>query len=473
MIPPSHRKVLPGLMACALFMETLDVTIISTAIPEIARDLGSDPISLKLALTAYLLSLAVFIPMSGWMADRLGARRVFCTAIGVFTLGSALCGLAGSLFWLVLARLIQGLGGAMMLPVARLVLMRAYPKEELVRATNYATIPSLIGPTLGPVVGGAIATYASWRWVFLVNLPFGLLGLLLAWRFVPDYRDPNVRPLDRVGFALFGIALASGSFGFESIGEAFISPMAQLGLLATSLTALALYIVHAQGRTAAFLNLALLQVRTFRITVLGSLLSRLGIGGVPFLLPLLLQLGLGMRPLRAGALVVPVSLAMILMKFCVKPILRRHGFRSTLCTNTFFLGICIALFATVGPKTSDPVIVVLAFAYGMLASLQFSCMNVLTYVDIGRADMGDATGIASTVQQFSMSFGVGVSALCLNAFIQSGGLAMDGAGAYQASFACLGLITSASAVVFSRLLENDGAAASGAQRCTLREKAHV
>ncbi|RYF12283.1 MAG: MFS transporter [Deltaproteobacteria bacterium] len=455
-----HRWVIPWLMACALFMETLDVTIISTVLPEIAQDLHVTAVSLKLALTAYLLSLAVFIPISGWMAERFGARRVFASAIAIFTLGSALCGAASSLPWLVVARLIQGLGGAMMLPVSRLILMRSFPKADFVRVTNYATVPALLGPALGPLVGGIIATHTTWRWVFYVNLPFGAIGLALTLRYLPRLQTPSTRTLDRRGFVLFGLGLAGLSFGFESIGESYLTVVQQLLLLGLAAACMAWYVHHAARCAQPFLRLQLLDVSTFRVTLVGSLLGRLGIGGVPFLLPLMFQLGMHMSPLRSGALVMPIAAAMILMKFFVKPILTRWGFRRVLLLNTLLLGASIAQFALIDASSAPWSMVAVAFCYGLLASLQFSCMNVLTFVDIKAKEMGDAASISSTVQQFATSLGVAVSALALGLFTPAGqeaGLL----GAFHHAFVCVGVITMLSSYTFASLRPDAGSEASG------------
>ena len=447
-------------MACALFMETLDVTIISTSIPQIARDLAVPAVTLKLALTAYLLSLAVFIPASGWAAERYGGRRVFSAAVALFTLGSVLCAGAHSLVALVLARLLQGLGGSMMLPVARLLLMRSVPKSSLVRATNYVTIPSLIGPALGPVVGGLITTFTSWRWVFWVNVPFGILALALTLRHV-KHEPSSVRALDRRGFLLVGAALAGLSFGFEAIGEDLLAPQTIAMLLGGACMSLAAYAWHARGHQAPFINIRLFKIPTFSLTILGSLVSRLGIGEVPFLLPLMLQLGLSYSPLRAGALTTPVAVGMIVMKTLVKPILRRIGFRRTLVANTLALG---ATIAALGCATHAPPlwgIAAMAFCYGMLASLQFSCMNVLTFVDIEQHDMGDASSIASTVQQFSMSLGVGIGALCLMLCSPQAPHATPPKSAFEFAFFIIGGVTLVSSAIFLRLLPHAGQEASG------------
>lgn len=458
-----------ALMACALFMETLDVTIISTSIPKIAIDLGVHAVTLKFALTAYLLSLAVFIPASGWAAERFGGRRVFSSAVALFTLGSVCCAAAQGLVGLVLARLLQGLGGAMMLPVARLLLMRSVPKSAMVRATNYVTIPSLVGPALGPLVGGIITTYVSWRWVFWVNVPFGIAALWVTHRYVHDGPSP-VRSLDMRGFILVGVALSALSFGFETLGEDLLSP-SQIGVLfALSGLTLAAYAWHASRHPAPFVNTQLFRVPTFALTVVGSLVSRLGIGGVPFLLPLMLQLGLSYSPLRAGVLTMPVALGMILMKTLVKPILRTFGFRTTLVANTLALGATIALLGQAGPATPLWGVALMAFGYGMLASLQFSCMNVLTFVDVEPARMGDATSIASTVQQFSMSLGVGSSALCLTILgpvSQQGSPPRSG---FALAFVVIGVITFISSAVFLRLRVDAGQEASGHTAAACRKE---
>ncbi|HEY8923530.1 MAG TPA: MFS transporter, partial [Polyangia bacterium] len=305
--PGGSRRLVPWLVALAFFMESLDTTILNTAVPTIARALGIVPLSMKSVLSSYTLSLAVFIPVSGWMADRFGTRRVFASAIGVFTLGSALCGMATDIRLLVACRVIQGLGGAMMVPVGRLTLVRTIPRSQLVRATAFVAIPSLIGPMLGPLAGGLIVRYFHWRVIFLVNVPVGLAGLYTVWRHLPDYRAERVQRLDLLGLVLFGCGIALLSYVLEVFGEHRLGAPEILGLLAIALVLLAAYVGHAMNTPHPLLRLGLFRGRTFRTAVAGSFLTRLGVGGLPFLLPLMYQVGLGYSAVESGLLILPQS----------------------------------------------------------------------------------------------------------------------------------------------------------------------
>lgn len=456
---PRHKKLIPWIVSCALFMENLDSTILTTAIPTIAKDFLVSPLQLKLALTAYLISLAVFIPASGWVAEAYGFRRVFSAALLIFTGGSLLCGLAQSLGQMVTARMVQGVGGALMVPTARFLLMRTYPKDQLVRITNLVTIPALVGPTLGPLVGGALTTYAHWRFIFLLNLPMGILGFWAARRALDKDPGRDIAPLDVRGFALCGLGLCGLSFGLESLGEPFMSLGAQATLWAVSASLLLAYGVHARGHAAPFLRLSLFKVPTFRIGVLASLASRLGVGGVPFLLPLLYQTCLHYPPLKAGLITLPLSLGMLGMKVYITPLLRRFGFRRLLMVNSILLGMCILQFSRIDAQTPLYMMLWASLVYGAVASIQFSCMNVLVYVDLPTARMGDATSIFSTIQQFSMGLGVGFSALCVARL--SGGAEQPGVHAYRGTFLILALMTCASSAVFARLSRDAGDDASG------------
>src|SRR5216683_592744 len=320
-VRPALRFLVPLIVACALFMENLDSTVIATALPQIAASLGEDPLRLNLAITAYLLSLAVFIPLSGWVADRYGARRVFRAAIVIFTVGSACCGLANSLPELVAARILhQGLGGAMMVPVGRLVMLRAVPKSELVRAMSYLTVPALVGPVLGPPLGGLIVTYSSWRWIFFINLPIGLLGIVLATLFIEDVRETAMWPLDVRGFLLAGLGLSGLMFGFETAGRGVLPGSLVAVLLAVGALALALYVLHARVIAAPIIDLRLLSIPTFAGAIIGGSIFRIGVGALPFLLPLMLQLGFGLSPFASGLLTFASAAGALTMKFTAAPI---------------------------------------------------------------------------------------------------------------------------------------------------------
>jgi len=366
------KRVLPWLVAVGFFMESLDTTILNTAVPTIAQALGVQFLSMKAVLASYTLSLAVFIPISGWMANRFGTRRVFASAIGIFTLGSFLCGISTDIHMLVACRVLQGCGGAMMLPVGRLTLVRTFAKSELITAMSFVAIPGLIGPMLGPIMGGLIVGYFHWRVIFFVNIPIGLLGLYMVYKHLPNYFEKTNYPLDIVGLVLFGSGIALLSYVLEIFGDHSLSGREILGLLAISAALLATYGFHNIRTAHPLLNLGLLRIRTFRVAVSGNMFTRLGIGGIPFLLPLLYQVGLGYTAIQSGLLIMPQAMAAMSLKLILSKILKRFGYRRVLMTNTLMLGALIMLFATIGVGTAAWLIVVMAFCYGFLSSLQYS-----------------------------------------------------------------------------------------------------
>lgn len=408
---------MPWLVAVAFFMQSLDTTILNTAVPNIARALQVAPLSMKSVLASYTLSLAVFIPVSGWMANRFGTRRVFAGAIGLFALGSLLCGLSRNIHWLVAFRVLQGCGGAMMVPVGRLTLVRALPKSQLVRAMSFVAVPALVGPMLGPVAGGLITHYFHWSVIFFINVPIGLVGLYLVYRNLPDYREDRTPPLDLPGLALFSAGIALLSYVLEVFGEHRLSTSAVLALLALSALLLAAYGLRATHTVHPLLQLGLFRIRTFRAAVSGSFFTRIGIAGIPFLLPLLYQVGLGYNAIQSGLLMMPQALAAMGLKMTVPAILARFGYRTVLVANTVLLGLLIALFATIGIATPVWLIVVLSFTYGFFQSLQFTSMNTLVYADVSAKAAAGASTIASTAQQLSMSFGVATASLVAASFL--------------------------------------------------------
>jgi len=452
------RRLVPWLVALAFFMESLDTTILNTAVPTIARALGIVPLSMKSVLSSYTLSLAVFIPVSGWMADRFGTRRVFASAIGVFTLGSALCGIATDIRLLVACRVIQGLGGAMMVPVGRLTLVRTIPRSELVRATAFVAIPSLIGPMLGPLAGGLIVRYFHWRVIFLINVPVGLVGLYLVWRHLPDYRAERVQRLDYLGLVLFGCGIALLSYVLEVFGEHRLGAPEILGLLAIALVLLGAYVGHATTAAHPLLRLGLFRGRTFRTAIAGSFVTRLGVGGLPFLLPLLYQVGLGYNAVQSGLLILPQSFAAMSLRLAMPKLLSRFGYRRVLLVNTVAIGVLIGLFALVGPRTPVWLIAAQAFCFGFFSSFQYTSMNTLAYADIAERDTSMASTMASATQQLSMSFGVASASLVVAVFIPES--ARDNPaevvhGIHRALVA-LGALTIFSTLLFRRLKPTDG-----------------
>jgi EmrB/QacA subfamily drug resistance transporter len=453
------KRLLPWLVAVAFFMEALDATILNTAVPAIARALQVAPLSMKAVLSSYTLAVAVFVPLSGWMADRFGTRRVFSTAIAVFTTGSLLCGLSSSIHALVACRVLQGMGGAMLVPVGRLTIVRAVPKTELVRAMSFVVIPALIGPMLGPVAGGFIVHYLPWRTIFFVNVPIGLLGLYLVYRHLPDFREPRDWPLDWVGMVLFSSGLALLSYVLEIFGEHTLSGREILGLLAISLALLGAYGRYALTTPHPLLRFSLARIRTFRIAVGGGFLTRLAAGGMPFLLPLLYQVGLGYTPVQAALLIVPQPLAAMSLKMTVPTILKRYGYRRVLLWNTICMGALIALFSLIGPGTPVWQIVLQGFMFGFSLSMQYSSTNTLVYADIAAPDSSMASTISSTMQQLSMSFGVALASLVAALFLPDRfhSNATQMLYGLHWAFIALGALTIASALIFNTLRTGDGA----------------
>jgi EmrB/QacA subfamily drug resistance transporter len=458
---PGHsvasKRLLPWLVAVAFFMESLDTTILNTAVPAISAALHVGPLSMKAVLASYTLSLAVFIPISGWVADRFGTRRVFATAIGLFTLGSLLCGLSSNIHVLVACRILQGCGGSMMVPVGRLTLVRTFAKTDLLRTMSFVSIPALVAPMLGPIAGGLIVDYLHWRVIFFLNIPIGLIGLILVYLHLPDYRE-ETHPLDTVGLILFGSGIALLSYVLEVFGEHTLSVTEISGLTAISLTLLAGYWLHAKTLAYPLLELSLFKIRTFRAAVSGSFFTRLGIGGVPFLLPLLYQVGLGFTPVQSGLLIMPQAIAAMSMKVIMPRLLSAIGYRGVLISNTLVLGLLLLLFATIGLHTPIWAIVLLAFLYGAFTSLQYTSMNTLVYADTTDEQSSAASSIASTMQQMSISFGVATAGLATAFFVPSSG--QSGAtemihGIHKALVA-LGILTIVSTVVFHRLKPGDG-----------------
>ena len=454
----SVKRLLPWLVAVAFFMQSLDTTILNTAVPAIAHAMDVTPLDVKSVLASYTLSLAMFIPVSGWMADRFGTRRVFASAIGLFTLGSILCGLSTSLEMLVVCRVVQGAGGAMMVPVGRLTLARTYGKADLVRAMSFVAIPSLIGPMVGPVAGGLMVTYLHWRGVFDVNVPVGLLGIWFVLRHLPDYRAAEVHRLDLVGLVLFGGGIALLSYVLEVFGEHRLATAEVAGLLALALALLTGYGLRSRRLAHPLLALALFRIRTFRAAVAGGFVTRLGLGGIPFLFPLLYQVGLGLSPIQSGLLVLPQAIASLGMKTIMPVVLARLGYRTVLVGNTVLVGLLIMTFATVGADTPAWRIVLQAFVLGFFTSMQYTSMNTLVFADISGGQTAGASTISATGQQLSISFGVAGAALIAALFVPDGMHAHPAAIVHgtQQAFLVLGGLTVLAATVFLELRPDDG-----------------
>lgn len=403
-------------VACALFMENLDSTVISTSLPAIAMDLHEDPISLKLALTSYLVSLAIFIPASGWAADRFGARLIFRIAILVFTLGSILCGFSGTLPELVGARVIQGLGGAMMTPVGRLLLLRSVERPDLVTALSYLTIPALLGPITGPLVGGFITTYFHWRWIFWINVPVGAVGIVLATMFIKDVRGEAAWPLDVKGFVLCGFGLAFLLFGLGGAGRGLIPGQAVIFLVASGALALTAYVWHARRAAFPLIDLKLLSIKTFRASVVGGSLFRIGIGSIPFLLPLMLQAGFGKNALQSGAITFIASAGAMAMKATAAPILRIFGFRRVLIFDAILSAAFLGSYGLFTPSTPVVLMMSVLLVGGFVRSLEFTSINAIAYAEIESVNISRAVSFASVAQQLALSLGVAAGAGALQGF---------------------------------------------------------
>jgi EmrB/QacA subfamily drug resistance transporter len=449
------------IIATALFMENMDGTVLATSLPAIAADLHQDPIVLKLALTSYMLTLAVFIPASGWVADKLGARTVFCTAIVVFTLGSVLCGASTSLPTLIAARVFQGLGGAMMVPVGRLVLLRSIPKSEMVDSLAYLTVPALLGPVLGPPLGGFITTYFHWRWIFWINVPIGVVGVLLTLRFIANVREQDVAAFDTKGFFLSGAGLLSLVFGLTVIGRG-VAPWAVVAaLIVSGAVLLRLYVGHARRSPDAILDLNLLKLPTFFAGVVGGFLFRLGIGAIPFLMPLLLQIGFGLSPFESGSLTFAAAAGAMAMKFSASRLIKHFGFRAILVANALISAVFLASYGLVGAHTPHALIFFGLLIGGFFRSLEFTALNAIGYADVPSARMSRATSFASVSQQMSQAVGVAVAAASVQSLQWAFGDATLAPRDMQLSFFVVAGVSAISTLIFWRLKPDAGAEVSG------------
>ncbi|NWK76735.1 DHA2 family efflux MFS transporter permease subunit [Aquitalea sp. LB_tupeE] len=448
----------PLIIATALFMENMDATVISTSLPAIAQDLQVDPVALKLALTSYLVSLAVFIPVSGWMADRFGAQRIFRSAILVFMVGSVLCGFSGSLESFVLARFVQGMGGAMMVPVGRLVILRTTRKDELVRALSYLTIPALLGPVIGPPLGGFITTYFHWRWIFFINIPIGLLGMVLAGRYIENLRDENVPALDKTGFFLTGVGLSMLMLGLATEGKHMLSANLSLTVSMAGAVMLLAYLLHYRRVDEPLLDLSLLRLPTFHASVWGGFLIRMGIGATPFLLPLMLQLGFGYTPFESGLLTCSTAIGAIFMKTIVSRVLERFGFKQVLTWNAVLVAISMAVYGLFRPETPHWVMLLVFVLGGFLRSLQFTSLNAIAFADVAQARMSHATSLSSVAQQLAAGFGVTFAAIILQTTAGLQGHETLQGSDFAWSFLAMGVLTLLSVAFFWSLDRNAGAA---------------
>ncbi|MBU2531831.1 MAG: MFS transporter [Alphaproteobacteria bacterium] len=455
------KWLLPMVVASALFMENMDAAVIATSLPAIARDLGYDPVVLKLALTSYLLSLAVFIPVSGWCADRYGARPVFQAAITIFILASVACASAQSLEHLIFARAFQGMGGAMMVPVGRLIVLRSVPKSGMVDALAYLSIPALMAPLIGPPIGGFVTTYFDWRWIFWINVPIGALGLLLAQRYMPSIRAETTRPMDWTGFVLAGPGVAALISGLTLAGSDVIPPELAYTLVVAGFALCALYVRHALATSAPLLDLRLLALPTFRTSIIGGGLFRLGIGAIPFLLPLMLQVGFGLSAFQSGMITFSGAFGALLMKLAARPVLRRFGFRQVLTYNALFCSALLTLYALFTPNTPHLLIALVLVVASFFRSLQFTCLNAVAFSDVSEKSMSGATSLVGVAQQLFLSSGVAMAAFILETSRTVRGSQTLAPADFSTAFLVVAVLTALASLMHYRLPRNAGDTVSG------------
>ncbi|EIS4308208.1 multidrug transporter subunit MdtD [Salmonella enterica] len=437
---------LPWIAAMAFFMQALDATILNTALPAIAHSLNRSPLAMQSAIISYTLTVAMLIPVSGWLADRFGTRRVFMVAVSLFTLGSLACALSSSLSELVIFRVVQGVGGAMMMPVARLALLRAYPRSELLPVLNFVTMTGL-------VLGGVLVTWASWHWIFLINIPIGVAGILYARKYMPNFTTPR-RKFDMTGFFLFGLSLVLFSSGMELFGEKIVATWIASAIIFCSIVLLLAYIRHARHHPTQLISLSLFKTRTFSVGIAGNLATRLGTGCVPFLMPLMLQVGFGYPALIAGCMMAPTALGSIIAKSTVTQVLRRLGYRKTLVGITVFIGLMIAQFSFQSPAMPIWMLVLPLFILGMAMSTQFTAMNTITLADLTDDNASSGNSVLAVTQQLSISLGVAISAAVLR--IYEGFAGTSTVEQFHYTFITMGAITIVSALMFMLLRAKDG-----------------
>jgi EmrB/QacA subfamily drug resistance transporter len=457
----NKQRLIPLIVATALFMENMDSTVIATSLPAIAADIGTSPLTLKLAITSYLLSLAVFIPASGWTADRFGARMVFAIAVGVFMLGSIGCALSSSVNDFVIARIVQGMGGAMMTPVGRLVLLRSIDKSALVNAMAWVTVPALVGPVIGPPLGGFITTFFSWHWIFLINIPIGLLGIFMALKYIDPIRSEAPERFDLYGLVLAGIGLGGIAFGLSVAGLNLL-PWSVVGaLVAIGSISMTLYVIHARRTGSPVLDFSMLRLATLRAAIIGGFLFRLGIGALPFLLPLLMQVGFGLSPFQSGLVTFSSAVGAMGMKTLAARIIRTFGFRNMMTVNavvsSFFLAAC-ALFTSTTPLLLIMIILVVG---GFFRSLQFTAINTVAYAEVEPAQMSRATTLVSVNQQLALSAGVAVGAFSVETTMWFRHATELSADVFAPAFLVVALISAVSCWFFWQMPDDAGHEISG------------
>ncbi len=441
-------------------MQALDGTILNTALPSIAADLGYSPLAMQSVIVSYTITLALFIPLSGWLSDKFGTRRVFSIAVALFVAGSLCCALAQSLPQLILSRILQGMGGSMMVPVARLTVLYVYPKNKLLSVMNFIAIPGLAGTVIGPTLGGWLVELSTWHMIFLINIPIGLAGIWAAIKIMPQIRRGQGK-FDLTGFILFSGSLSLLTFCLEASGSGTIPTRLIVILVLLSLLLISLYIIHARRIHDPLINLSLFRIRTLRVGLLGNFATRLGIGGFPLLLPLMLQVGFGYPPSTAGMMLIPMALANVISKPLVVPIIRRFGHKNTLVANTLMLAILISMFSLLTEATPLIYIIPLLIAYGMVSSIQFTTMNTISIADLDEHNSSEGNSVVAVSQQLSISFGISLAGLLMLTFNNLSSAGENNDVVFQYSFLTLGIVTALSTLVFNQLKATDGEKLSG------------
>jgi EmrB/QacA subfamily drug resistance transporter len=457
-------RMIPFIVGCALFMQMLDATVVATALPVMAQALDTTVVRMNVVITGYLLAVAVFVPISGWAADRFGAKRVFMAAILLFTLSSIACAASQNLMHLIVARVVQGMAGAMMVPVGRIILLRKIPKTELLRAMAFLSLPALLGPLIGPALGGFLVTYASWHWIFLINIPVGIAGIAMVARYIRDDFPVTAPRLDWLGFLLSAVCLATLVTSFEALGHQSLPPL-RLGLLiGIGLVCGVLYVWHARRTPFPIIDLSLLRIPTFAIATLGGNLCRFGVGATPFLLAILLQVGFGLSPFAAGLITFTSAVGAIAMKLVATPVIRHFGFRRVLIVNAVLAGIFVALCAFFSVDTPLWIMIAILVAGGFFRSLQFTAVNTLTYADLSGQEMSRASSFAAMAQQLGISLGVACAAVTMNLSMSWRGASELAVSDILWGFIVVGLITAASSLSFMRLASDAGDHLHGARQ---------
>ncbi|WP_185145820.1 MFS transporter [Chryseobacterium sp. SNU WT5] len=452
---PSVKKYLPLILATSIFMQMLDSTILNTSLPSIAKDLNESPLNMQNAIISYVLTLALFMPVSGFLADKFGTRKIFMLSLVIFILGSVFCAMSQDLNQLVISRVIQGLGGSLMTPVGRLALIKTFEKNELVKAMNFAIIPALIGPILGPLVGGYMVDYLSWHWIFLINIPFGILGIILSLKYMPDYRSSKIK-FDLKGFLIFASASLLLSISLELFGNTPHTTIV-LSIFILGFLMVYYYYKHAQKVKNPIFPLNLFKVRTFRVGIVGNLATRLGISSIPLLLPLMIQISYGESAVISGWIVAPMALTAMLGKSFVIKILDYFGYRKTLMTNTFIIGILIACLGIPGINTSIYWFIPIIAILGFFNSIQFTAMNTIAIADLRDAHTSSGNSLLAVNQQLAVGFGIAIGLIVLKLF-QSKISLSDGNthSAFRYTFYLVGSLTVFTGFIFRRLHYKDG-----------------